>query len=182
MKGTGIVRKVDDLGRIVIPKEIRNALFIKEGTSMEISVTEDASILLKKNNIIESIENIAERYCMVLYEILDNPILITDEEKVVSCIGVSKKNYQNKELSDDLIKKVENSTNYTACDEFKTTLLPIIKKEEVKFSSQIIIPISLDGKTIGLIILLGNQNSPNNVDVKIMQAVSRLITMHLSNT
>ena len=61
MKNTGIIRKVDDLGRIVIPKEIRNVLFIKEGTPMEISVSDEASIVLRKNNAIENIGDIAEK-------------------------------------------------------------------------------------------------------------------------
>lgn len=182
MKNSGIVRKVDDLGRIVIPKEIRNSLFIKEGTPMEISINDESNIVLKKSNIIETISEISEKYCNVLYEILDNPILITDDEKVVCCVGLSKKQYQNKDLSDELKQIINNSANYTASDEFKTTLVPIIKKDEVKFTSQIIIPIMLEGKSIGVIVLLGTQNVPSNVDVKIMQTISKLITMQLSNT
>ena len=178
---SGIIRKLDDLGRIVIPKEIRNSLFLKEGSPLEIIVSEDMSIVLKKCNLIENINEIADKYCNVLYEILDNPILITDEEKVVCCVGISKKQYMEKPLSNEIINIIHNSNNYTASDEFKTTLLPIVKKEEIKFSSQIIIPIILEGKSIGLIILLGQNGSPNSSDVKIMQAISKLITIHLSN-
>ena len=178
---SGIIRKLDDLGRIVIPKEIRNSLFLKEGSPLEIIVNEDMSIVLKKCNLIENINEIADKYCNVLYEILDNPILITDEEKVVCCVGISKKQYMEKPLSNEIINIIHNSNNYTASDEFKTTLLPIVKKEEIKFSSQIIIPIILEGKSIGLIILLGQNGSPNSSDVKIMQTISKLITIHLSN-
>lgn len=181
MKSSGITRRVDDLGRIVIPKELRNSLFIKEGTPMEISVTEESHIVLKKCNILESIGEIAEKYCNVLYELLDNPIIISDEEKVLCCVGISKKLYQNKELSKELKNIIHNSENYTASDEFKTTLLPIINKEEIKFLGQIIIPITIDGKSIGLIVLLSTNNTPTNTDVKIMQAVSRIMSMHLSN-
>jgi len=182
MKNTGIIRKVDDLGRIVIPKEIRNVLFIKEGTPMEISVSDEASIVLRKNNAIENIGDIAEKYCNVLYEILDNPIFISDDRKILYCVGASKKTYQNKELSNELIKMISNSINYTASDEYKTTLLPIIKGGEVDCISQIIIPIILEGNSIGLIILLSNKNTLGSSDVKIVQAVSKLISMQLSNT
>lgn len=182
MKNTGITRKVDELGRIVIPKEIRNVLFIKEGTPMEIAIAEDASIVLRKNNVMETIGDLAQKYCNVLYEILDNPILITDDSKILYSVGLSKKLYHNKELSNELIDIILNSKSYTASDEYKTTLLPIIKNEAVGFTGQIIIPIMIDGKTIGLIISLSNQNNLNNSDVKIMQAVSKLISMHLSNT
>ena len=152
MKPTGIIRRVDDLGRIVIPKEIRNSLFITEGTPMEINITEDMEILLKKNNIMQSINDLSEKMCNLLYEMLNHPVLITDEEKVLNCVGVSKKQYQNRELSNEILKIIHNSANYTASDEFSTTLLPIISKDEIKFKSQIIIPIILEGKSIGLII------------------------------
>ena len=181
MKGSGIVRKVDDLGRIVIPKEIRNSLFIKEGTPMEIIITEEMDILLKKCKVIENISELADKFCGVLYEMLDFPILIADDEKVVSCVGISKKQYLNKPLSDEIIKIIHNTSNYTASDEFKTTLLPIIQRDEMKFKSQIIIPIIMDGKSIGLIILLRFEGVPSNIDVKIMQTVSKLITMQLTN-
>lgn len=181
MKTTGIVRRVDDLGRIVIPKEIRNSLLINEGTPMEIIVTEDMNILLKRNKVIENISELAEKMCNVLYEMLSYPVLITDEEKVVCCVGISKKQYLNKQLSDELIKIIHNSANYTASDEFRTTLLPIIQKDEMKFTSQIIIPVILEGKSIGLIVLLSSEGVPSNIDIKIMQTVSKLITMQLSN-
>ena len=102
MKGSGIIRKLDDLGRIVIPKEIRNSLFLKEGTPMEIMINEDTCIVLKKCNLLESINEISQKYCDVLYEMLDNPILMTDDEKIVCCVGISKKLYQDKQLSNEL--------------------------------------------------------------------------------
>ena len=181
MKGIGIVRKVDDLGRIVIPKEIRNSLFIKEGTPMEIIITEEMDILLKKCKIIENISEIADKFCQVLFEMLNYPILITDDEKVVSCVGASKKQYYQKPLSDEILKIIHNTSNYTASDEYKTTLVPIIQKDEIKFTSQIIIPITLEGKSVGLIVLLSFEGVPSNVDVKIMQTVSKLITLQLTN-
>ena len=181
MKTSGITRRVDDLGRIVIPKEIRNSLFITEGTPMEIVVTEEMDILLKKSKVIENISALAEKMCMVLFEILNYPILITDDEKVVCCIGLSKKQYQNKPLSDKLKEIIHKSANYTASDEYRTTLVPITQKDEMKFVSQIIIPITLDGKSIGLIVLLSNEGITSNVDVKVMQTVSKLISIQLSN-
>ena len=92
-----------------------------------------------------------------------------------------KKQYLNKPLSDELKNIIHNTANYTASDEFKTTLVPIIKKDELKFTSQIIIPIILEGKSIGLIVLLGQNNPPTNTDVKIIQTISKLIAMQLSN-
>lgn len=181
MKNSGIIRKVDDLGRIVIPKEIRNSLFIKEGSPMDISVSEDLEIILRKCNMLESIADISEKYASVLFEVLGHPILMTDEEKVVCCVGLSKKQYLSKELSDQLKNSIHNSVSYTASNEFQTTLVPITKGEEIKFNSQLIVPISLDGRCIGLIILLNFENSATNVDLKTVLTVSKLISNHLSN-
>ena len=181
MKTTGITRKVDDLGRIVIPKEIRNSLFITEGTPMEIIVTDEMDILLRRSKVIENISELAEKMCSVLYEMLSFPVLITDDEKVVCCVGISKKQYQNKPLSEELLKIIHNSANYTASEEYRTTLVPIIHKDEMKFTSQIIIPITMEGKSIGLIVLLSSDAIPSNVDIKVMQTVSKLISIQLSN-
>lgn len=179
MKNIGMVRKVDDLGRIVLPKEIRNNLFIKEGTPMEISIGENCEIMLKKCNILNNIENVASRFCDVLYESLGFPIMITDDEKVICVVGASKKIYLHKPISEKLKNLILKSENYTASDEFKTTLVPIVDSEEIKFKSQVLIPILLEGKCIGLIVLLSSDNPPTNADVKTMQTVSRLITKQL---
>lgn len=181
MKTSGITRRVDDLGRIVIPKEIRNSLFITEGTPMEIIITEDMCVLLKKSKVIANISELAEKMCTVLFDVLNYPVMITDDEQVVCCVGISKKQYQNKILSEQLKSIIHNSTNYTASDEYRTTLVPIIQKDEMNFTSQIIIPILLDGKSIGLIVLISNEGIPSNVDIKVMQTVSKLISIQLNN-
>jgi len=179
MKNMGMVRKVDDLGRIVLPKEMRANLFIKEGTPMEISVGENCEITLKKCNLINNILELSSKFCEVLYETLDYPILMTDDEQVICAVGISKKNYLSKPISLELKNIIHKSENYTASDEFKTTLVPIVEGEEIKFKSQVLIPVLLDGKCIGLIVLLSFGGSPTTLDVKTMQIVSKLITKQL---
>lgn len=181
MKNMGMVRRVDDLGRIVIPKEIRNNLFIKEGTPMEIVVGENCEIKLRKCNLINNISDLACKFCEVLYETLNNPILMTDDEKVICVVGASKKAYLNKNISSQLKSIIHKSENYTASDEFKTTLMPIVENEEIKFTSQVLIPVLLDGKCIGLIVLLSYGETPTTIDIKTMQTVSKLLTRQLSD-
>ena len=86
MKESGIVRRLDELGRIVIPKEIRKSLRIKEGTPLEISIANNAIILKKYSPILELGENAT--YCAeILYDILGVPVFITDLEELVACAG-----------------------------------------------------------------------------------------------
>ena len=181
MKNMGMVRKVDELGRIVIPKEIRSNLFIKEGTPMEIIVGENFEIKLKKCNLINNLNDIACKFCEVLFEVLNFPILLTDDEQIICAVGVSKKNYLNKQISAQLKNIIHKSENYTASNEFKTTLVPIVDGEEIKFTSQVLIPIMLDGKCIGLIVLLSSSLTPTTLDIKTMQVVSKLLTKELEN-
>lgn len=181
MKNMGMVRRVDDLGRIVIPKEIRSNLFIKEGTPMEIIVGENCEIKLKKCNVLNNISDLALKFCEVLYETLNSPILITDDEKVIGVVGISKKMYINKNVSMQLKSIIHKSENYTASDEYKTTLMPIIENEDIKYTSQVLIPVLLDGKCIGLIIMLFYGETPTTLDIKTMQTVSKLLTKELSD-
>ena len=180
MKTTGIVRKIDGLGRIVIPKEIRSTMFMKEGTALSIEVVEDG-LFLKKHNMVDCLCDVACNYCDVLFESLQYPVLITSDERVICCAGASKKQYLNKEISSELKNIIHNSKNYTASDEFKTTLLPIVVKDEMKYMSEVIIPILCDGVCSGLIVLLSfdKEITPNSTDVKVLQTVSKIISKHI---
>lgn len=179
MKNIGMIRKVDDLGRIVLPKEIRSNLFIREGTPMEISVGDNSEIRLKKCNLISTVEDVACKFCDVLYESLNFPVMITDDERIICVVGASKKIYHNKPISEKLKLLIHKSENYTASDEFKTTLVPIVDGEEIKFNSQVLIPILNAGRCIGLIVLLSYGESPSTIDIKTMQTVSKLISKQL---
>ena len=177
MKDTGIVRRIDDLGRVVIPKELRKSLFLKEGTALEIHMVEEG-ILLKKHDVLKTISDIASVFCEVIYSCLQFPTLVTDTSRVLASEGVSKKAYLHKELSGEVKNMIMESQNYMASAKDKTTLYPIVVGEEVKFNSQIIIPIIYDGVCEGTIILLGldKDNNYSNVDIKVLQTLSCIMS------
>ena len=83
MKSTGVTRKIDELGRIVIPKEIRKNLGIRDGESLEI-FTENDSIILKKHFIMEKYEQLSKKLCESIYNIYKINVIITDREKVIA--------------------------------------------------------------------------------------------------
>src|SRR6056297_1277672 len=91
MKATGIVRRIDDLGRVVIPKEIRRNLHIREGEPLEIFVDKEGEIILKKYSPIGELASPANEYCDVLFEVLQTPILITDRDSIIAVAGMNKK-------------------------------------------------------------------------------------------
>jgi AbrB family transcriptional regulator, stage V sporulation protein T len=89
MKATGIVRRIDDLGRVVIPKEIRRTLRIREGDPLEIFVDRDGEVILKKYSPISELGDFAKEYAEALYDSLGNPILICDRDTYIAVAGSS---------------------------------------------------------------------------------------------
>ena len=91
MKATGIVRRIDDLGRVVIPKEIRRTMRIREGDPLEIFVSNEGEVIFKKYSPISELGSIAAQYCEVLFRTAGYPVLITDRDHVVAVSGISRR-------------------------------------------------------------------------------------------
>lgn len=91
MKATGIVRRIDDLGRVVIPKEIRRTLRIREGDPLEIFVDRDGEVILKKYSPINELGDFAKEYGEALYESLGSSVIICDRDSIIAIAGGSKK-------------------------------------------------------------------------------------------
>ena len=103
---TGIVRRIDELGRIVIPKEIRKSLRIKNGDNLEILV-EGETISLRKYSQIENVTDMAMGYAESFYQVLKYNVIVTDTDKVVAISGNLKKKYLNLGISDKLTNMIE---------------------------------------------------------------------------
>ena len=110
MKATGIIRRIDDLGRIVIPKEIRKKLKINDGENIEIYISDEKIILQKYSNI-KNIKDIAQNLTDSIYSILKDDVIITDTEMVISASGKYRKNLINKKISNELINMMNKKDN-----------------------------------------------------------------------
>ena len=102
MKATGIVRRIDDLGRVVVPKEIRRILRIREGDPLEIFTDKDGEIILKKYSPIGELSSFAQQYVESTAQILGCPVCVTDRDQIIAVAGISKKELLGKSLSKDL--------------------------------------------------------------------------------
>ena len=91
MKATGIVRRIDDLGRVVIPKEIRRTLRIREGDPLEIFTDREGEVILKKYSPINELNEFANEYVQSVYDVLGNVAVITDTDQVIAVMGKGKK-------------------------------------------------------------------------------------------
>lgn len=150
MKATGIVRRIDDLGRVVVPKEIRRTLRIREGDPLEIFVDREGEVILKKYSPISELSSFAMEYAEALFDSLQYPILICDRDEVIAVAGDSKKDYLNKTISSKLGKIMENRS---ATMETETTTLEMLDGKEEELISYAISPIIANGDPIGCVIM-----------------------------
>lgn len=152
MKSTGIVRRIDELGRIVIPKEIRKNLHIREGESVEIFLDSD-NIVLKKFSVIKNINDLAQNLVDSIYSVLKSNVIITDINNVIATNSKIKKNIFGKNISDYLISLIEKRERFTEIHvkNFKIT-------DDFSIDCNYIVnPILLNGDVIGLLIVYSEE-------------------------
>jgi AbrB family transcriptional regulator (stage V sporulation protein T) len=112
MKATGIVRRIDDLGRVVIPKEIRRTMKIREGSPLEIYTDHEGEVIFKKYSPIGELSSFASQYAETVHKTCKMAIIICDRDTVIACAGVSKRDYLEKPISDSAEKIIEGRALY----------------------------------------------------------------------
>jgi len=147
MKATGIVRRIDDLGRVVIPKEIRRTLRIKEGAPLEIYTGKDGEVIFKKYSPVGELGEFAGDYAETLSKTSGYPICITDMDNVIAVSGVPKRELTDKKISSDIEKIMEEKTLFISRGTEKKTISVIDGNE--KYSAGVVVPIISEGDTIG---------------------------------
>ena len=162
MKATGVTRKIDELGRVVIPKEIRRNLGIRDGESLEIFTNED-SIILKKHSQLEQYEDISKKLCDLINSIFKVNIIITDREKVLATS--LNNNIFGKYLNKDLINLIDNR-------EEKRNIEKLVFDECVINGSFSVVPIIASIDSLGLIII---ENS-DEYSINLARLISKIIS------
>ena len=157
MKATGIVRRIDDLGRVVIPKEIRRTLRIREGDPLEIFTDREGGVILKKYSPIGELTDFSKEYAESLQQSIGHIVLIADKDAFISVSGSPKKDYVERKVSQELETVMEERKAVLISDQAKT--IPLHNDEEQgKYTSQVIAPIIAEGDAIGAVIILSKQN------------------------
>ena len=178
MKATGIVRRIDDLGRVVIPKEIRKTLRIKEGDPLEIFTDKEGEIILKKYSPIGELSEFATEYAETLAKTTGHIACITDKDTVIAVSGGSKKEYLEQGISPELEQIMDEKENYTS-QENNNVSIPITKNENnaKKNNAQVVYPIIADGDVIGTVILLSKDANVkmSEVEQKVVQSAASFL-------
>ena len=169
MKATGIVRRIDDLGRVVIPKEIRRTMRIREGDPLEIYTNRDGEVIFKKYSPIGELSDFASQYAETLYKTAGTPACITDKDTVIAISGAAKKDFIDKRLSDDIERILDEKSPFIQSG--RDTKVPSVIDGE-KYSAGIVVPIISEGDTIGSVIMLKDspEKALGDAEVKLAKA------------
>lgn len=163
MKATGVVRRIDELGRIVIPKELRKNLRIKEGENIEIYMGDNENIILKKFSSLKNINDLSNYIVESINQITRLNTIIIDSDSVVAYSGSSKKEYQNKYISSFLQDILNNRKNIKNDNMENVEFV----KEKIENAYYIVNLIKQNGDVIGALIVF----SENELDDSIRQVV-----------
>lgn len=152
MKATGIVRRIDDLGRVVVPKEIRRTLRIREGDPLEIFTDREGEIILKKYSPIGELGQFAGQYAESLAKTSGCLACVTDRDHVIAAAGTGKKEFEGKEISAQLEALIEERENFVA-NKAEKDLIKITIDDSGEYASQAVSTIICEGDAIGSVIL-----------------------------
>lgn len=171
MKATGIVRRIDDLGRVVIPKEIRRTMHIREGAPLEIFTDTQGGVIFKKYSPVGELSDVTEHYADVLYRSVNTPVLICDRDHVISCAGVSKKDFLEKRISEELEGLMDERRNFV--NDGSEQLYPV---EGTAYGASIASPIISNGDVLGAVVfLLGDGTKVTPVETKLAQVAASFL-------
>ena len=159
MKATGIVRRIDDLGRVVIPKEIRRTMRIREGDPLEIYTDREGEVIFKKYSPIGELNAFAGEYAETLYKTCNLSVIISDRDAVIASAGVSKKEYSDKNLSEEAEKIIEGRGFYSWRE--GADKLPVIADSQNHFI-RCAMPIISEGDVIGCVASLADSQTDRN--------------------
>lgn len=153
MKATGIVRRIDDLGRVVIPKEIRRTLRIREGDPLEIFTDREGEIILKKYSPIGELGTFAQQYAESLAQTMGYVVCITDRDHIIAVSGTNKREFFSKPISKELEEMIQNRGSVTAV-KGERAFVDISSEGNGEYASLTISAIISEGDAIGSVILL----------------------------
>lgn len=190
MKATGIVRRIDELGRVVIPKEIRRTLRIREGDALEVYTDSDGGVILKKYSPIGELGDFAKEYAESLHQSVGYTTLICDKDCVIAVSGVGKSTHGSSIAVDKAIHPALEKL-MTAREKVNVSKLngddmyPIMASDDNNdaYSAELIIPILASGDAIGAVILLSKDDGVvfGQTEVKVAETAASFMGKQLEN-
>ncbi len=185
MKATGIVRRIDDLGRIVIPKEIRRTLRIREGDPLEIFVDRDGEVILKKYSPIGELGDFAKEYADSLHETVGHIALISDRDAIIAVAGAPKKEFLDKRVGSAVeaaMQRRETLRHRTGMPSQGS--IAGEEDDTGHFASWVIAPIATGGEAIGAVVLATREGSQamGDMEVKLAETAAGFLARQMAQS
>lgn len=174
MRATGIVRRIDDLGRVVIPKEIRRTMRIREGDPLEIYTEKDGEVIFKKYSPMGELADFAGQICETMHKTTNKIAAVTDRDSIISVFGAPKRDIIDKSVSSELEQIMEGRQTYQkAPGDKRINLVDGVDSVWVSVA----VPILSEGDVMGCVLFLASDDTTQfgDVEVKLATTVSKFL-------
>ena len=173
MKATGIVRRIDDLGRVVIPKEIRRTMRIREGDPLEIFTDKDGEVIFKKYSPIGELGDFAAQICDSLHKSTDSIAAVCDRDSIIAISGGAKRELLDKQISEELEKIMEKRSAYR---QERSCIMPVTDSDE-RYCVSVAAPVIAEGDLMGCVLFISQRNAApgTEIEFKLAQTVASFI-------
>lgn len=180
MKATGIVRRIDDLGRVVIPKEIRRTMRIREGDPLEIYTDKDGGVIFKKYSLMGGLIDFAGQLCETLNRTTGRVAVITDRDNCIAVAGVPRRELMDKAISPELERLMEGRQIYQHKPGEES--LPLCEGDK-RFHLSTAAPILSEGDVLGCVVFVGQGDdlTGSEVDYKLAQSIAGFLGRHMES-
>ena len=180
MKATGIVRRIDDLGRVVIPKEIRRTMRIREGDPLEIYTSRDGEVIFKKYSLLGGMEDFAGQLCDTMSRSTGSICAVTDRDTVIAVAGGGKRELLGKRITPELEQIMEGRRIYQYTGEGQP--IPVSDSND-KLITSVAAPILAEGDLLGLVLFIGTESSlpTGETEYKLAQTIAAFLGRHMES-
>ena len=179
MKATGIVRRIDDLGRVVIPKEIRRTMRIREGDPLEIYTSRDGEVIFKKYSLMGALEEFAAQFCDTLSKSTGHICAVSDRDAVIAVAGGGKRELMGKTVSAQLEEIMEQRRIWQYVEGQRA--VPVCDGAE-QFCANVAAPILSEGDVLGLVLFVGAPGEKSGeTEYKLAQTIAAFLGRHMES-
>lgn len=169
MRATGIVRRIDDLGRVVIPKEIRRTMHIRVGDPLEIYTAKDGELIFKKYSPMGELSDFAAHICESLRKSTDGIAAVCDRDSIIAVSGAARAELSDRNVSEGLCELMENRSAYR---DGNGARIPAVDNGSYYLSAAA--PILAEGDVMGCVAFISKEESPpaTELEFKLVQTVA----------
>ena len=177
MKATGIVRRIDDLVRVVIPKEIRRTMRIREGDPLEIYTSRDGEVIFKKYSLLGGVEDFAADLCETMSRSTGSICAVTDRDTVIAVAGGGRRELMGKRISPELERIMESRKIYQSAGD--GSAVPVAEDSD-KLHASVAAPILAEGDLLGLVLFVSAEDTPaGETEFKLAQTIAAFLGRHM---